>query len=159
MKRELLARQATWVSRQKISQLDGKVVPQGDLDDILVSDPIRITAFDYQGHHIIAKLNHAPTPEWTKAFFEEGANAWTSMLHPSSVKFYGDTMRIPTEEAHASQAGGMARDWLKNTAQVYARQQRQAMERRKREEENRLTNELEKEKKRQEVLRKLNSVE
>lgn len=64
IKKELIARGEEFVSLQKLSKLRDTVIPVGELDDPLISDPMKIVDVDWVNGGLSIKLNHTPNSNW-----------------------------------------------------------------------------------------------
>ena len=68
VKKRLIANENEFIHRQKLNKLEGTVVPDAEVDDPLVTDPIKIAALDVQSEWIDLMLNRDPNREWIDIF-------------------------------------------------------------------------------------------
>ena len=68
IKRQLIARKNDFVSQQRISSLRKTVIPEGELDDPLIIDPIRLVGADYdRSGRLIFQLSQPLNEIWWRA--------------------------------------------------------------------------------------------
>ena len=72
VKHLLIARKNEFITRQRISELTQEVVPVGELDDILIVDPIRLVDFDWNRELLTLVLNHPVNDGWIWALGHMG---------------------------------------------------------------------------------------
>jgi hypothetical protein len=68
VKRELIARGNEFLSLQRLSTLKSEVVPETEVDDPVIRNPIQLAGVDYQEGTMIFTLSAAPPPNWIMAF-------------------------------------------------------------------------------------------
>ena len=102
VKRELNARGNEFVTAQRLNSLKSEVIPETEVDNPFVRNPIRITGVNYHKPYLIYKLSAAPSYEWTMAFRDPRAG-YSSYLGkgPESFNFHND-------EAHVHLGSGEA---------------------------------------------------
>lgn len=64
VKMQLIARKNDFIGRQRLSELSKTVVPDAQVDDPLVIDPIRVVALDVANRGVTLKLNRSPNQDW-----------------------------------------------------------------------------------------------
>jgi serine/threonine protein kinase len=79
VKRNLIARGNEFVSLQRLNSLKTEVIPESEVDDPLIRNPIRIESVDYEGGNFIFVLSAAPPPDWITAF-QNPRGSWGSYL-------------------------------------------------------------------------------
>jgi hypothetical protein len=103
VKDELVARGNDFIHRLKLDALKGEVVPEGELSDPIVSDPIRaVEKLDYQNHALTLRLNQPVTPKWEQCF-RNRATAYSVNVSSAMVSFNGDKAIIRVNEHFLSQ--------------------------------------------------------
>jgi serine/threonine protein kinase len=90
-------------SRQKLSVLEGMVVPHTAPDDVLVRDPIRVIGGDYDDGTLTIELNQAPTTHWVSAFQAINWQTAISGKDPISFRFSGRNARNSIGAAQAQE--------------------------------------------------------
>jgi hypothetical protein len=120
VKKDLIARGDDQVIRQRISTLERTVIPETDLDDPLINDPVRVIKKDYRAGTIILALNQAPTKDWLAAY-PGGAYSSSGTIHPNMVKFSGAIANVPADEHWLAEHYRFATGWIEGTNTEYAK--------------------------------------
>jgi serine/threonine protein kinase len=68
VKRELIARGNAFVAVQNLNAAKTAVIPETEVDDPFITNPIKIIGADYQNGWIVYKLSATPPPGWVEAF-------------------------------------------------------------------------------------------
>ena len=155
VKHLLIARKNEFITRQRISELTQEVVPVGELDDILIVDPIRLVDFDWNRELLTLVLNHPVSDGWIWALGHMGDHSSLLGYGPEYFSFRGDRATIECPERIVQQVINHFKAWLPNANTVY----KQKIERDLRESERALQSKLEQElsEARERVLRDINS--
>jgi hypothetical protein len=74
IKRELIARGKEFVAVQRLNSMKAEVVPETEVDDPVLRNPIRITRIDYHQPYLIYELSATPPPDWMMAFRDPRAS-------------------------------------------------------------------------------------
>jgi serine/threonine protein kinase len=98
VKRELNARGNAFVAVQQLNATKSEVIPETDVDDPFVKNPIKITGADYQNGWIVYKLSAAPPPMWIESFRNPqfGYSGYWGK-GPASFNLTGDTAQVPLD--------------------------------------------------------------
>jgi len=133
IKSELIARGNQFVARQELNRLQNAVIPDTQIDDPLLADPIRPVSVDYQGEVLILKLSQRVTPAWLLAF--KHIKEFTSLFGkgPDAFSFQGEIATIPAREEHVQRIVDDFKKWLSIATENY----RQVLEKRRKEENRR----------------------
>lgn len=155
IKQQLIARENDFISRQKISELKKQVIPQSDLDDPLVNDPVKLINVDYDGTNLILKLNHdiSKYSHWPSTFKSIGDYSFLPGKEPFRYRFVEDKAIIPAEERYVQQIVEHFKDYLVKTAKDYEKKMLGFQRQREAEERRRLEAQIETEEKRQRILK------
>lgn len=153
LKRELIGRQNEFISRQRLNALKSEVVPESNLDDPFIRNPIKIKSVDFQDEILHLVLSAEPPPNWIAAF-----------RTPSSATFYmghgPETFQFALNRAYVRVSPGIdvqtllnyAKSYIESANQQYSelveRQHRSRIEREKQE----LRNAIQAEERRQKIL-------
>jgi hypothetical protein len=98
VKNELIARGHQFVQQQRLEALKKQVVPESELNDPLVSDPIRaVEKEDYERGVLTLRLNRPVTPKWEECF-RARATAFNTNISSASMSFRGDRVFIIVNE-------------------------------------------------------------
>ena len=73
---------------QKLNALKSEVVPETEVDDPVIRNPIKLVDVDYQTGRMIFELNYAPPPNWIMEFHRP-RSSWGSFpwLGPENFSF------------------------------------------------------------------------
>lgn len=90
VKTELIARGNEFLSVQRLSSLRSEVIPDSEVDDSVVRNPIRLVGTDYRNENLIFTLSTAPPPNWIMAF-QNPKGGWQSYVGagPEYITFSG----------------------------------------------------------------------
>jgi serine/threonine protein kinase len=150
IKQQLIARGNEFISAQKLSALKATVIPDHEVDDPAVTNPLRIASVDYVSGYLQFSLNAPPPPNWIMAFRNpRGSFSFYGGVEPVTFDFDGPRMRVRLPiGARAAQIAEYAKSYVEMAneqyrSEVFRRNQarileeRQALQRRVAEEERR----------------------
>jgi hypothetical protein len=120
---ELLGEQE--VIRQKISKIDGAVVPTGEVDNPLAREAPRLVSAEWRDGNVILKLDRHLNAEWIEVLQYHLGN-FNFLVHPSTFHFGERQAVVPTHSDFAQQVVDHFKQWLPQaTAVLNARLQQQ----------------------------------
>ncbi|WP_447599976.1 serine/threonine-protein kinase [Nitrospira sp. Nam80] len=155
IKEQLIARHNDFVTQQRVSQLENTVIPETEIDDPHIADPIRLTEVDYQDNQLILTLSQPVNANWRHAFRNFGNHTAVFGKGPDQFEFRGNEARIPTRAHDAEQILAYFKEWLprvnKKYEEIVSSERANAMELKRQE----LRRQLEREEERQRVLSRL----
>lgn len=95
VKRELIARGNEFLAVQRLSSLKSEVIPDTDVDDPIIRNPIQIREVDYRDGYVTFKLSVAPPQNWITAF-QRPMSSWQAYpgSGPESFAFRGDEAKV-----------------------------------------------------------------
>lgn len=135
VKRQFIARQQDFVTRQRLSQIQNAVVPVADEDDPLALEPPRVIDFDWQNGVLTLMLSRPVNPEWVQALLNMGDYTSLSGKGPETFSFAGSRASVAARESDVQPVIDYFKPWLPRATQVYRerrqRQRREAAEREK----------------------------
>lgn len=73
IKNELRKKGNAFISAQKLSELKKAVVPESEIDDPLVLNPVQLTNVDYNGNTLFFELSPPVNPHWRECFNNIGS--------------------------------------------------------------------------------------
>jgi serine/threonine protein kinase len=120
LKKELIARGNQWVVEQRLNSLKTAVIPETEVDDPLIRNPISVDSFDYESGRLVLILNKAPSPEWITQF--QNIGNFTSVLGkgPSTFIFSGNRGYVTVAESAVQQVANYARSYVDQANALYA---------------------------------------
>jgi serine/threonine protein kinase len=96
IKRELISRGNEFVLQQKLSQLKSTVVPESEIDDLLIANPIQVVDIDYADDgRLEFELSQAPPRQWAITFTNLRDYAALMGSEPSRFEFHGNRALVP----------------------------------------------------------------
>jgi serine/threonine protein kinase len=150
IKQQLIARGNDFITEQKLSQLKKEVIPESDIDDPFVTNPIGIERVaDYRDGSLLFELSAPPPPDWVMAFRNLGNYSAVKGSEPRTFTFRGKTAWVPIRTENTAQvvvnhaknyverANVTYREMLVRTQQRRVAEQREALRRKIEEEEHR----------------------
>lgn len=119
IKKELIAKGEKHVSLQKLSKLKDTVIPQGEIDDPLISDPMKIVDVDWENGNLSIKLNHPINQNWIWALGNMGGCTSVMGKDPTMFQFNGNIARISATSNEVQQIIDYFKQWLPMANRVY----------------------------------------
>jgi serine/threonine protein kinase len=101
-----------FASRQRLSVVIDRVVPEGELDDPLILDPPRVIGGGYANGTLTIKLSQAVNQQWVYAFQNMGSYSSLSGAEPERFSFSGDEARVSFNHEHVQQVVNTFKQWL-----------------------------------------------
>jgi serine/threonine protein kinase len=86
VKRELIARGNEFLSLQRLNSLKSEIVPEAEVDDPVIRNPISLVGVDYGEGTLIFELSAPPPPNWIMSF--QNPNAQFSSFHGSGPEYF-----------------------------------------------------------------------
>jgi hypothetical protein len=152
VKQELVARGNQFVALQRLNDLKKKVIPESEITDRIIDNPIRIVEkLDYQNGQLRVRLNQPVNKVWVQCF-ENRATRFSGNVSSAVVSFIHDTATITVTEHFVQEGVNFVKDYLDPANEDYAalikREHREGIERRR----TSLRNEVAREEARQKIL-------
>ena len=142
IKEELIARKNEFVVQQRLSTLRQTVIPDTDLDDPHITDPIRLVGFDYTPGGLTLELSRPVNDLWRWAFRNFGSHSAVHGKGPERFVLEQNAAQIPASEHDVEDVVKHFKDWLPAVNRTY-------------EQEARRRKQVEKEKRKLELQRKI----
>jgi len=99
VKRELIARGNEFLSVQRLNALKSDVIPDTEVDDPIVRNPIGLDSVDFRDGCLVFKLTTAPPPNWIRAFHNPNSSwSYYAGAGPEAFSFRGNETGIPLRE-------------------------------------------------------------
>lgn len=158
VKKNLIGHENDYISRQRLDQLSKTVVPETEISDPLVINPIAIQEVDYQNGSLIFFLSQKTSDRWETAFREIGNFTFIpGEIEPGLVGFSGDTavVKIPSYRTPDQQFVDLVKDYISRANALYAERARAAHKGRLQQEKEQLRIKIKEEEKRQEFRNKI----
>lgn len=130
IKKEFIAREKEFVSRQKLSELRGTVIPSSEIDDQLVLNPIKLVSVDYLNGNLVFELNQPVNSNWEKSFHNIGEYSSILGKEPENFIFENNKAIIACEENNAQKLLDYFKDYIQkaNSNYVAVLQRKRAQE-------------------------------
>ena len=157
IKTALIARQNEFVSRQKLSELRNTVVPESEVEDPLVSNPIQLLAVDYRAGVLEFTLSRGINPIWAQAFRNPSECQFILGKEPNRFELEGNKARINAREdqAEIQTLVNYFNIYLNKANKSYATQVQEAHRKKINAERGRIRATLEEEERRNRILRNI----
>jgi serine/threonine protein kinase len=120
VKERLIARKNQFVSFQTLNELKNTVVPETDIIDPLLNNPISVTGFDFVNGRLSLKLSAVPNSLWLDHYKNMMGYQWTSLIHPRMFHFSGNTVSVQIDSHHAQSAINHVKKYVDTTNRQYA---------------------------------------
>jgi serine/threonine protein kinase len=79
VKLQLIARGNEFLSVQRLNSLRSEIIPDSEVDDPIIRNPITLVGVDYRDGNLVFKLSAAPPPNWIMAF-QNPRSSWSSYV-------------------------------------------------------------------------------
>lgn len=146
------------VVRQHLSKLRNEVVPVSDIDDPLISNPIHLIKIDWKNNELIFTLSQSVNNEWISAIKNMGSYGSIRGKEPATFNFQNNLARVHSESNEVEKTIEYFKSWLPAANEIY---KNKIINEQKKSEENqrrKLQAEIEKNREREEVLKKLEKI-
>lgn len=113
LKAAIAAHRAEFLSLQKISQIDGTVIPAGEVDEPLAHEPPKLIGAEWDRGMLTLQLDRPVNREWVQALQQDmGSFTYPSNAHPTAFNFNGAVAKVPAQEHDAQQIIDHVKRWL-----------------------------------------------
>lgn len=129
IKKDLISKGDEQILLQKISVLKNTVIPVTELDDSIVSDPIRIIGGDWDNNILKIELSQEPNDTWISSLHNMGNFASVMGKGPEQFNFHRKTATISADKHEAQRIIDYFKEWLTITARVYENKLKRDIER------------------------------
>lgn len=120
IKEDLVARGHQFVEFQRLETLKKKVVPESEVSDPLIEDPIRAVApLGYDANALTLRLNREINPKW-ELCFRKRATAFTTNFSVTMISFYRDKATLTVTEHFTQSAVGLFKQYCNAANEEYA---------------------------------------
>lgn len=125
VKEELIGRGNEFIQLQRLGALKKQVVPESDLSDPIVSDPIRaVEKLDYRNGTLTLKLNQPVTKRWEECF-RFRATGFSANVSSAMMSFQGDKVFIRVNDHFVPSAVEYFKQYCAAANEEYAARVRQ----------------------------------
>jgi len=120
IKSDISNRGKEYVSRQKISKLKAKVIPEESIEDPFFDEPMEIVNVDFvDGSLLRLTMNHEVTPQWRQTFLEIASKSHYDFAAPGHFKFKNDVISLTTTLERAEMIVTKFKEWLPDIDAYY----------------------------------------
>lgn len=155
IKNQLIGRKQEFITRQKVSELKGTVVPVSDLDDPLINDPLRIVEVDWDKNVLTIVFQQPVNQEWIEALNNMGSRTAVTGKGPEVFQFRGNKAVISAREHEVQLILGYFKEWLPTANSVYEQRMRRFKEEEEQRQRKELERQIEEQEARQRVLKNI----
>ena len=121
VKQRLIGEHAGFVSRQKLDRLTKTVVPETEVDDPLVREPIRLVDFEVNDGGVSLRLNHSPNPRWIELYRNMSGVSFFMGMDFRKAPISGNTIQLRSHnEGEYQQLIDQTKAGIRATNQAYA---------------------------------------
>jgi serine/threonine protein kinase len=155
IKQQLIGRKNEFVTSQRLSQLKETVVPVGEVDDLLIADPIKLVDFDWENDRLTLSLSHPVNETWIWALRNMGSFSSLLGKGPEYFSFAGDRAIIGARENEVQRTIDYFKDWLPKANRVYEERIRRDLKAEEEKRRRQLQRQIEEQEARQRVLKNI----
>jgi len=119
IKNQLIGRKNEFITRQRISELKDTVVPVTDLDDPLITDPLRIISFDWDRNTLTLYFQQPVNEKWVWALHNMGGHTGLMGYGPEAFRISGNKAVIDATEDLVQRIIDHFIEWLPKANRVY----------------------------------------
>lgn len=145
--------QAETVSLQRLSQYDGAVIHEQEIDEPLAFEPPRLVSFDWNGRQLTLSLDREVSPAWVGALQRMDHHAAVFGKGPETFRFEGKRALVDADEHEVQPVIDRFKSWLPAATAKLKHLLEQNSQRQKAQRLDQLRREREAEEKRLRVLR------
>lgn len=157
VKHQLIGKGNAFITQQKLSQLKRRVIPESEIDDPFVGDPIRAErAADYRDGRLVFMLSAAPPPNWINTFLALGNYSAIGGAEPDKFSFSGRAAIVPVIiETSAPTVANHFKNYVEQANVAYRERLVRAQQEKQAEEREALRRQIEEEERRARVLKSI----
>lgn len=119
IKLDIMARSNEQVSLQKLDELKNTVIPESELNDPIISTPMKIVDAKWEDQKLSIKLNHVVNAKWKESFINMGSHSSLMGYGPERFQFNGDSAFIMCESRLAQDIINYFKGWLPQVHNTY----------------------------------------
>jgi serine/threonine protein kinase len=120
VKQELIARGNHFIELQRLEALKKQVVPESEIGDPIVADPIRIVeTLHWSNNTLTLRLNQKINAKWEQCF-RYRATSYSTTFSQRNISFHDDRVFIRIDEHHLQQGLGYLRQYIPTANEEYA---------------------------------------
>ena len=122
IKEELIWRGIQFVNSQHLDRLKNEVVPDTEINDPLVIEPIRPVGIeDYSNNTLIVRLSKEVNPKW-EACFRRRATRYSTHMSSAMIRFQRNTAQITAAERFVQDGVDFLKEYCEAANEEYANQ-------------------------------------
>jgi serine/threonine protein kinase len=133
VKQALIGHRNDFITRQRLSELRGTVVPTTEIDDPLVSDPVRLVDFDWEQNTLTLFLSRPVNEKWFWALNNMGSYGSVMGHGPETFSIHRERATAAVDERNVERVIGYFKAWIPLANKIY----RERIERERKDEEER----------------------
>jgi hypothetical protein len=152
IKSDLIAHRNTFVSQQKLRQLEKTIVPKYESEDPLINNPVKIASVDYSNGMLFLKLSPKANSSWIGIYHSMSEFSYSSTCHPKLFNVTTDQADVRVAEEDVQETVNFFKGYLDRANQDYKNYVQNNLQEQERAERKRLEAEIENEKIRQRVI-------
>jgi len=155
VKSQIRSRGDVFMERQRVEELQRRVVPQSTITDPLMDDPPRLVDANWRDGFLLLKLSQPVTGEWVWAL--QHMQNYTSIVgkEPHTFSFGGDVARVACRDDQAQQLINHFKSWLHAVTTTYKNKLEEDARQQEAQEQLHIQREIERARRTAEVNRKL----
>lgn len=119
VKSALIGHKNDFITLQRLDELTQTVVPEGDGDDPLISDPIQLVDFEWEPDTLTLKLSQAVNDTWIWAFQSMNYHESAYGYAPDGFRLRGNTAQVQVDEKNVQRIIDYFKPWLPIANQKY----------------------------------------
>lgn len=119
IKQELIARGNTFVAEQRLSRIRQTVIPQFEIDDPLITDPIRIMDFKWGNDSLTLILSQPVNDKWVTALHRMGNYTSLQGRGPEAFSFRGNQATVRARDHEVQKTIDHFKDWIPLATKKY----------------------------------------
>jgi serine/threonine protein kinase len=125
VKQELIARGTTFVNLQRLDTLKKQVVPESEVSDPIIADPIRVVEkVDWRDSTLALRLNQPINAKWEQCF-RFRATSYSANFSDANISFTGDRVAIRVDEHFLAHGLQYLQQYIPAANEEYAAQVKQ----------------------------------
>jgi hypothetical protein len=119
VKQFLKVRGRDFVTEQKLSILKSAVIPSSEIDDPLITTPIRIEDFEWENNTLTLILSQPVNQKWRQALINMGSHTSLMGKEPEKFRFEGNHATVSSEERSVQRIIDYFKTWIPLATKKY----------------------------------------
>jgi len=142
-----------FLAQQRLSELKNTVIPATEIDDPLITDPVRLVGFDWDNNILTLVLSQSVNDRWVYALRNMGRRTSVSGKGPAQFTFSDNKAKVSANEKEIQRIIDYFKQWLPKVTEKYKQMIIQEQRKKEADERREIQQEIEYQEQRARILR------